>query len=65
MKHIEALVLERQLLNNALVSNHRANEKIKHLEKKIEDGLSCCCAQCVKHNMEISSNISCGVPSAI
>lgn len=35
-------------------------DKIKSLEKKIEDSLSCCCSQCARHNQILANQIEIG-----
>jgi len=32
------------------------DDKIASLEKKIKDGLSCCCSGCTKHNEELTKS---------
>ena len=39
-------------LSNEIIA---LNFKIKSLENKIKDGLSCCCSGCTKHNQDLSA----------
>jgi len=41
------------ILNKAL---NESTEREISLRKKIEDGLSCCCSGCTKHNLQIQGN---------
>lgn len=49
-------------LNKILEESLNFNDdKIASLEKKIKDGLSCCCSSCSKHNQTLNSEIKEGI----
>lgn len=55
-------LVELQDAYNLLMTIKDTQDRImRSLEKKIKDGLSCCCSGCTKHNQDLSEEIKKGV----